>query len=321
MKNTLLSLLVFCMLLFALGQNTVFAQNADAVNLVLDPATVNVKPGDTFEIAVKAVPNNQQFQAMDVFLDFDPRVMEVVDALPAEPGIQVKPLDKWPVQPTPLNPVILANQVDNFKGEITFCVGIPIPKTYDSNSPVTVATVTFKVKANATGSAPITFHTVPGRQTQVAYSGVTVWGTLTGAGVAINTTPATVPPVTNPETPTVKPPAATTPPPDTSIPPPTTLPPATIPPAATTTNPAVSPTSTAPATISKPAATATSTANPSVPPASASKPTPAPATKTSLPSGNLLSLPWWAWVIIGVVVVIILGRLVVWFLSRKAKAD
>jgi hypothetical protein len=310
LKRLTLYLVIVLLFLCVSSGVQAFAQTGSRVDLILDPAQVKVKPGDTFEVTIKAAPSSQELAAMDVFLDFDPQFLEVVDSLPDKSGVQIKPGTVL-TQPLSEN----SNRVDNSKGEIDFGAGMPLGKAYSEVTPLTVATVTFKTKPELTGSTEINFHDIAPRQTMVAYVGANVLGTAKGASVNISEPPPPAPPAPEPPAP----PAAAPPPapasPSATQPPSTPAPaqPAPAPAPAPATQPSPKP---APAIASQPAAKA------------ASKPAPAPAKPNMLKtvldklyafSDKVKHLPWWAWIIIGLVIAVGLARAVVRILIKTGR--
>lgn len=163
---------------------TASAQSDNEVDIVLEPGEVMAVVGEPFELTIKAIPNGQQLAAVDVFLDFNPAHLEVVDVHPDEPGIQIDP---GATLATPL-----ATKIDNSQGEITYCAGMPFGMASPDNT-FTVATVRFQLKENATGTSEITFHTETPRQTMAAYKGNQVLGTLSGATVTVGSATAPSP--------------------------------------------------------------------------------------------------------------------------------
>lgn len=185
-KKQILGLGLGVILLLAASQSVATARSENLVDIVLEPPVIAGEKGETFEMTIKAIPNSQKMAAMDVFLDFDPAYLEVVDVSPDEPGIQI--------EPGATLALVLATKVDNSSGEITYCAGMP----FGADSPddaFTVASITFRIKPDATGTTAITFHTEMPRQTMVAYGGDPVFGSHRGAEVAVGATPAPVSPI------------------------------------------------------------------------------------------------------------------------------
>ena len=297
-KQTLTFVLAFIVLL-ATSPSVAIAQSGNLVDIVLEPPEVTGKKGDTFELTVKAIPNGQEFKVMDVFLDFDPAYLEVVDMDPDKPGIQITP-------GTTLT-FLLATAVDNSRGEITHCAGLP--GGADSPDDVfTVANITFRIKADAAGTTEITFHTQQPRQTIVAYNGSSVLGTLSGAAVTVEATSAPEPPAEETE--------SSPPPPSEELPEAAeTSEPAETPEAAETPEVAETPES---AETSEPAETpelTTVTEETAETPASAvveAKPAPSPDSTSEPPgppeltSETSAGFAWW-WVLLIILLVVAVG--------------
>lgn len=291
--------LILVLLLFslvALGGSPIFAQSESRVELYLDPPTISGNSGDTIDLAIKANPNEQIFSAVDIFLDFDPQLLECVQ-----------------VQPGTVLTIQLASRVDNDKGEIGYCAGMPLGTVYSSSNSFTVATVSFKVKSEVTGSASIIFHTEMPRKTGVFYAGGSVWGSVTGASAGIGETPAPPPEtIVNPEPP-LPPPELPPPPSPKPVPAPTSTTTATSQEPTTIPAPAPQMPEPTPTLSSTPAPSSTSpTSQP------ASTPTP-PIVVTPTPTPAPTGMPWWSWVIIGLVAVAVIGWLAVKLVGKAKK--
>lgn len=303
LRKTPSALIAFLILALAVSSSPVFAEATGKVDLTLDPATVSGKPGDTFELTIKAVPSSQKLVAMDVFLDFDPHFLEAVDSLPSVAGVQIKP-------GTVLT-LLFANNVNNAAGDISFGAGMPPGTEYGDTAPLTVATVTFKIKETIPGSTEVKYHTGDPRQTLVAYAGDAVQGSLTGASITI------APPAAPPPPPAV---AASPPPAEAPAPAPPANPPLATEPAPTqqvsTPAPAPQP---PPAVAPKPVVKSTLKTTPPAPP-----PAKASLLKTTLDklysvSEKVVNLPWWVWIIVGLICFVGMGRMVVRILIKTGR--
>ena len=175
-KKRIVSVLLGLILLSAASPYTAIAQSEDLVDIVLEPPEITSVKGETFEVTVRAIPNGQKMAAMDVFLDFDATYLEVVDTQPDEPGIQIEPGTTLALP--------LAMEVDNSRGEITYCAGMPFGMDSPDDA-FTVATINFQLKEHTASATEIKFHTEMPRQTMVAYKGNPVLGDLAGTAVKV----------------------------------------------------------------------------------------------------------------------------------------
>lgn len=275
-------------LTLVLSASAGIAAQEQVVDLVLEPAIVDVKSGDTFVVVIQARPGGQAVDGMDVFLDYDPALLEVVDAVPEQDGVQVKPGEALPL--------VMANKADNNTGKLTYSAGKldqPWPE-----SDFMVASITFRAKAS--GVAPIAFSLERFRQSVVASAGENALRSVTGAGVGIDTEPVAVPPViieaVTPPTPAPAPVPAPTPAPTPSpVPAPAPVP--------------------APVPGPAPQPTPTPTPKPAPAPAPAPMPAPAPApAPVPVPSPGVA---WWLWVAGGVVVAVLAIFAYIFFARRS----
>jgi hypothetical protein len=185
-KKRIMSVLLGLILLAAASPGTAIAESENLVDIALEPPSITGVKGETIEVTIRAIPNGQKMAAMDVFLDFDAAYLEVVDVQPDEPGIQIEPGTTLALP--------LATKVDNSRGEITYCAGMPFGMDSPDDA-FTVASVTFRLKEDTAGATEITFHTEMPRQTMVAYKGNPVLGSLTGTAVTVSAATATRQPV------------------------------------------------------------------------------------------------------------------------------
>jgi hypothetical protein len=146
-----------------------------AVNLSLSPASSNVIVGTTFDVIIQADAGAIGVLGVDVFLNFDPTRLAVVDMDGGTTGIQITP-------GTALN-TVLTNSSDNALGTITFGAGkmsAPFP-----SGTFTVATIRFQALAVTTPTTVVSFATIGARKTSVTNGFSDVTGTLTGATIQI----------------------------------------------------------------------------------------------------------------------------------------
>ena len=110
-----------------------------------DPLSVGLKSGEQGAVSI-LVDNAQQMYGVEFHLQFDPDVVEVVDADSTKPGVQIKPGD-WLS-----NTFVAVNKVDNETGKIDFAVTLlnPAPPVSGSGP---IATITFKAKND--GNSPL----------------------------------------------------------------------------------------------------------------------------------------------------------------------
>ena len=126
-----------------LGELSARAQGATEVGFL--PAAAQVAAGQSTEVAVE-IRNVTGLYGFDVLFTFDPSVTEVVDADPAQPGVQVA-LGLF------MDPgFVLINTADNGAGSVHFAMTQLNPSTpKDGAGPLLV--VTFKGKQSSAASA------------------------------------------------------------------------------------------------------------------------------------------------------------------------
>jgi len=200
LKIQIISFVLGLAILLTVSQSVAIARSENLVDIVLEPPMIKGENGETFALTIKAIPNSQKMAAMDVFLDFDPAYLEVVDVSPDEPGIQI--------EPGSILTLLLATEVDNSNGEITYCAGMPLGVDSPDDA-FTVASLTLRIKADTVCTTALTFHREMPRQTMVAYKGNSVLGSLSGAEVNVGAASTPLPPVVETE-PVPTPVAATT---------------------------------------------------------------------------------------------------------------
>jgi len=298
LRNIVIFLVLILTLLSAVS-NISLAQDDGRVDLFLEPATITGNEGDIIKIDINGVTNGQSFKAVDVFLDFDPAFLQVVDSN-GNPSTRIQPSDLLSDR--------LKNVVINETGEIGYSAGsldeISTTETF------TIATIYFKIEKTIDTKTEITFHTEYPRTTTVAFSGFNAWGSLTGSSVStIATAPEPVAPIVSDLPP---PPfstdaeriAATQPSPSEPPSPPSPTEPDPAPPSVPPV-PAPTPVPTPPATnpeqpSPKPSQPPT-TVNPAPPVQVLPQPITVPPDTTPEPGTGI---PWWTWLIIGAIVVI-----------------
>lgn len=130
----------------------VLAQSG-SVSFSLDPPTIDVGPGEVVPVSVKVDASSQPIDTVQVFLDFDPSLLQVVDDS-GKPASQVS-----------FGPVIsngewkqpLLNQVDNSSGRIGLAAGKGLPSGggVDMDREFVLAVINFKAVGDG-AEAPVT---------------------------------------------------------------------------------------------------------------------------------------------------------------------
>ena len=157
---------------------------AAGVHIGFSTDTTTTWVNRAFTLSIQVQTYGQPVDAAQAYIDFDPSLLEVVDADAGTAGVQIQ-------QGTAL-PDELQNSVDNGSGQIDFAAGIfggqPLSGTF------TLATVEFKAKAT-TGGTPLSFVFVAPRETKVVLSseaGVNQLSAHTDGTVIIGANPFTV---------------------------------------------------------------------------------------------------------------------------------
>ncbi|MEY2664988.1 MAG: hypothetical protein RLZZ480_93 [Candidatus Parcubacteria bacterium] len=150
-----------------------------AADLSLGPSTGSYAVGQTFTVAVRAVPNGDSINAVEASLKFDPKLLSVVSVSKTGSAFSL-----WTTEPT----------FSNAAGTVTFGGGSPTPFTATSN----IVSVTFRTVA--AGSATVNFGTASvlaadGRGTDVYKNGGSATFTVTAAAAPTPTTPTPTIPV------------------------------------------------------------------------------------------------------------------------------
>ncbi len=227
------------------------------------PDSSNLQPGQTVVLDVR-IDNIVDLYGLDIYLRFDPTILEVVDAEPSASGIQVAP----GTFPDPASGFVFMNTANNTTGEIRYVLTLLHPSPGATGSGV-AAQVTFH--ARALGSSGVTFADLG----LVNRSGEPVSALRTGATVTVAFPPTATPTVTQSPTPTATVPPSATPTPTvtpTSTPSLTPSPTETLPTATSTLTP-------------MPTWTSTATSSPTITPTPSQSPTPT-ATTTPGPTAT-----------------------------------
>jgi len=128
-------------LLVALGWGLSEAQAADGAAMVrTDPPSVGLRTGEQATLAIRA-ENVDNLYGAELHLRFNPAVVEVVDADPSKPDVQIKPGD-WLK-----DSFVAANRADNAAGTVDYAATLLNPAPPVSGGGV-LATITFRAKAN-----------------------------------------------------------------------------------------------------------------------------------------------------------------------------
>ena len=175
-----------------------FASGASAATLSVSPASGTYASGGTFTVNVLLNTTGAQIDGVDLrYLNFNPSVLQVVDANVNQSGVQVTPGN--------LMPSTLTNTVDNTSGRITFSQIVAGGQHYQGSG--TLLSITFSAVSG--GTATLSFDSVSGRTTDsnVASNGADVLTSASGATFTISgsvVNPPVPPPVASP-TPTPTP--------------------------------------------------------------------------------------------------------------------
>ncbi len=155
---------------------------ASAVTVVLTPATVIVSPMNTFGVEVMLRTGSQPVDGVQVYLTYDPAVLQVLSATPDATALPIE---------------ILPPAWDNATGALAYAAGIlsePAP-----SGDLRVLTIRFRALSPHPGST-IAFATAdPARTTKVSYSGAILAANLTPSVVTVvsaTPTPTSTPPTT-----------------------------------------------------------------------------------------------------------------------------
>lgn len=154
-----------------------FCSAALAANVALSPSTGSYNAGQTFTVAVRAIPNGSNINAVETTLRFDPALLSVVSISKDGSAFSL-----WTTEPT----------FSNSAGTISFGGGSPAPFSASSN----LVNITFRAVAN--GAAAVTFGqtsilAADGRGTDVFQSATNGSFTIAAATTPPPTTPTPTP--------------------------------------------------------------------------------------------------------------------------------
>lgn len=137
------------------------------VDLGIWPPVYIAEVGEVFALLVQAYAGEQGVDGVSLYLDFDPALLQVVDAA-GNPADQV--------EPQPLLPNVLYNQADNVLGQIEFHAGRELGGTPPTG---TFPVVLIRFRAlGPTGGTLVAFSQTLPRKTDVAFEGYSVLGDL-----------------------------------------------------------------------------------------------------------------------------------------------
>jgi ribosomal protein S30 len=152
----------------AIGPHTAQAQGA--VNLVLTPATPTVNAGDAFAVTLEAQAGAQPVALAEVYLNFDPALLQVTSltagtVLPAFTGLDPNP-----------------TTFDNTLGQIKHIAGTL--GTAPSGT-FTLLTINFTALPGVSGVSPLSFSSTFPRATLVSTSGLNLTGTTVAGSITV----------------------------------------------------------------------------------------------------------------------------------------
>ena len=143
----------------------------------LTPESSRQPVGKIFEIEVRSnAANNQSISGVAVFIDFDPSILQVVDADPDTQGVQLVPILGS------LNTVI-SNEADNEEGHISYASGslvLPYP-----TGAFSIAKIRFRGVATSSVTTQVSLSFDKTRETTVSVDGVVVSGDPKNAAVTL----------------------------------------------------------------------------------------------------------------------------------------
>ena len=148
----------------------VLSPRSDATMLRLTPIDNHVRVGETFLVEIDVWPGAENVDSARTFLEFDPAVLQVVDAQ-GNPATAIAPGSTLAT--------VVQNHVDNDNGRITYvATGAPGTERF------LLATVRFKALATSPESALNWSLTAP-RQSDLFASGTSVLDNASGGRVSI----------------------------------------------------------------------------------------------------------------------------------------
>jgi hypothetical protein len=119
MKKPLFIALGVILLILAQPAAVTMAQGSEAI-LRPDPLALGLKPEEHGTVAI-LIENVQNLYGVEFHLAFDPAVVEVVDADPAQEGVQIAPGSLW------RDGFVAVNRADNERGQVDFAATLLNP--------------------------------------------------------------------------------------------------------------------------------------------------------------------------------------------------
>lgn len=155
--------------------SAVTANFTTSVDLILLTDISTKLVNETFDVVIQAQSGSQEVVGVDVYLNFDPAKLAVVDMNSEAAGIQI-------TEGTNLTQLII-NSADNTAGHIDYCAGIleSEGEPYPSGT-FTIAIIRFQALAETSPTTSVSFSTSDDRPTYISGDilGTEVTGTLTG---------------------------------------------------------------------------------------------------------------------------------------------
>ncbi|MEK7560571.1 MAG: cohesin domain-containing protein, partial [Patescibacteria group bacterium] len=177
-----------CGMFIILASVLLFGRDAHAATLSLSPSDGTYSVGNTFTVNILLNTQGAAISGVDVSLNYNPALLDVVDANTPVAGIQITPFQ--------LMPSTAANAVNSSSGKIIFSQVTSGAQTYSNTSAQPLASISFRAKA--AGTATLSFDFVPGQTTDsnvAVISGDTSQDVLTNAtGASFTITSSTVTP-------------------------------------------------------------------------------------------------------------------------------
>jgi hypothetical protein len=162
--------------------------------LSLEPATVSLAPGKRTAVDL-AIRDASGVNGFEVFVHFDPAVIQVVDQDPDTPGVQVAAGDFFDVN----QGFLVANQADNEAGEVIYAFTLLAPATPRQGDGILLS---FEFEAAAVGQSQVILESAILASTDGEALPFSVQdGQVDVVGVGGETPLPTAPPVTPSETP------------------------------------------------------------------------------------------------------------------------
>lgn len=133
---------------------TMIASADEGVYLKLLPESAEYNIGDTFDLDLKINLAGNESDHVEVFLTYNPAILEVLDSNSEDPGVQILASN--------LYETVLTNEVDSENGTIEFSQLSLDPETYySSNEEEVLATISFQALAAGTSDVEIFFTEDP----------------------------------------------------------------------------------------------------------------------------------------------------------------